>query len=41
MTIQIWHDEIARFLRTGSLDQGPCWCPDCLGAEARGEAEES
>lgn len=28
--IQVWHDEMQRFERTGRLDQGPCWCDDCI-----------
>ncbi|PPF18279.1 hypothetical protein C5B92_07125 [Rathayibacter sp. AY1A4] len=30
---QEWHDEAARFASTGALDEGPCWCPDCIGPE--------
>jgi len=33
MTIQVWHDEAQRWERTGRLDQGPCWCPECIAAE--------
>jgi len=28
--MQIWHDEAERFFRTGHLDEGPCWCTECL-----------
>lgn len=28
--VHVWHDEHLRYERTGRLDQGPCWCPDCL-----------
>jgi len=28
--VQIWHDEMERFERTGRLDEGPCWCADCI-----------
>ncbi len=28
-----WHDEGQRFERTGRLDEGPCWCDDCVAAE--------
>lgn len=28
--MQVWHDEIQRWERTGRLDQGPCWCAECV-----------
>ena len=31
--VQVWHDEAARLEQTGRLDQGPCWCADCIGKE--------
>jgi hypothetical protein len=34
---QVWHDEMARWEKTGHLDQGPCWCSDCLEVEVAGE----
>lgn len=33
MGVQVWHDEAQRFERTGRLDQGPCWCSECVAAE--------
>ena len=35
MKIQIWHDEMKRWLRTGRLDEGPCWCEDCIAIELK------
>ncbi|TDX78704.1 uncharacterized protein DUF4031 [Rathayibacter sp. PhB151] len=29
----VWHDEAERFKQTGRLDQGPCWCSDCIAKE--------
>jgi len=29
----IWHDEGVRWAKTGHLDQGGCWCPDCLNID--------
>ena len=37
----IWHDEQERWIRTGRLDQGPCWCDDCLPFVAADENERS
>lgn len=34
--VQTWHDETARWEKTGQLDQGPCWCTDCLLVELTG-----
>lgn len=31
--VMVWHDEIVRWERTGRLDQGPCWCADCIKGE--------
>jgi hypothetical protein len=31
--MQVWHDEWNRYERTGRLDQGPCWCNECLDDE--------
>ena len=28
--LPVWHDETDRYRRTGRLDQGPCWCPECV-----------
>ena len=39
MSFQVWHDEVQRWERTGRLDQGPCWCGECLAAELE-EAEK-
>ena len=36
-SIQTWHDETERWARTGRLDQGPCWCSECLN---RAEIEQ-
>lgn len=33
MKIRVWHDEMQRYEATGRLDEGPCWCPDCIAAE--------
>jgi hypothetical protein len=33
MNIQVWHDESSRWEKTGHLDQGPCWCSDCIKLE--------
>ena len=33
MSTQVWHDEHERLERTGRLDQGPCWCADCIAKE--------
>lgn len=33
MEIRIWHDEAQRWEQTGRLDEGPCWCADCIAAE--------
>jgi hypothetical protein len=41
MTVQVWHDEMERWERTGRLDQGPCWCADCLATEARARSGET
>lgn len=30
MRVHVWHDEMERWELTGRLDQGPCWCPECL-----------
>lgn len=30
MKVQVWHDESERWERTGRLDQGPCWCDECV-----------
>lgn len=35
MKVQIWHDEAARWEKTGRLDQGPCWCDDCIAEELK------
>lgn len=40
MAIQVWHDEVQRLERTGRLDQGPCWCPECVEAELAAANEE-
>lgn len=37
MDVQVWHDEMVRWEATGHLDQGPCWCEDCLKDELSGE----
>lgn len=40
--IDVWHDETERWQRTGHLDQGPCWCADCVRDElARNEADHA
>lgn len=39
MKVQVWHDEIQRFERTGRLDEGPCWCDDCVAAELAAEPD--
>lgn len=43
MKVQIWHDEAQRFELTGRLDEGPCWCEECvskeLAAQERNEKE--
>lgn len=31
--VRIWHDEIIRWEKTGRLDQGPCWCINCIEGE--------
>lgn len=31
--LQVWHDEYQRFQQTGRLDEGPCWCEDCIAAD--------
>lgn len=31
--VMFWHDEIVRWERNGRLDQGPCWCVDCVEEE--------
>lgn len=31
--VRVWHDEAERWKRTGHLDQGPCWCPECIANE--------
>ena len=31
--VQTWHDEVQRWEQTGRLDQGPCWCDDCMSKE--------
>jgi hypothetical protein len=41
MDLQVWHDESARFQKTGRLDQGPCWCPDCLDGEGDDETPDN
>lgn len=28
----VWHDEVDRYVRTGRLDEGPCWCDTCIDA---------
>lgn len=33
MSERVWHDEAERLERTGRLDQGPCWCDDCIAKE--------
>lgn len=33
MSAPVWHDEVERWRTTGRLDQGPCWCHDCLSCE--------
>ena len=38
--IGVWHDEMERYERTGRLDQGPCWCAECIAAEID-ESEET
>lgn len=35
----VWHDEMERWERTGHLDEGPCWCPQCLPAPPDAFAE--
>lgn len=30
---QVWHDEMNRYETTGRLDEGPCWCEDCIAQE--------
>lgn len=37
--VQIWHDEHERWERTGHLDQGPCWCAECMKTELGDEDE--
>jgi hypothetical protein len=37
--VQVWHDEMQRFERTGRLDQGPCWCDECVANELEDEVE--
>lgn len=37
---QVWHDEAQRYEATGRLDEGPCWCQECVQTELdRGETE--
>jgi hypothetical protein len=31
--MKVWHDEAQRLERTGHLDQGPCWCAECVAGE--------
>lgn len=30
---RVWHDEAQRWQATGRLDEGPCWCADCIALE--------
>lgn len=39
MKVQVWHDEMERYERTGRLDEGPCWCPECVAGEAAADDE--
>lgn len=41
MKIQVWHDEMQRYEATGRLDQGPCWCSECIAAELKQEGGET
>lgn len=41
MKLQVWHDESERFERTGRLDEGPCWCADCIAADLDPESHDS
>lgn len=39
--VQVWHDEAQRYEATGRLDEGPCWCQECVQTELdRGETEQ-
>lgn len=31
--VRVWHDEAERWAQTGRLDQGPCWCAECVAKE--------
>ncbi len=37
---RVWHDEMERYLRTGRLDEGPCWCEDCIKEELKKQEKE-
>jgi hypothetical protein len=38
--VRVWHDEMQRYERTGRLDEGPCWCAECVAMELDGGAEK-
>lgn len=38
--MKVRHDEAQRFERTGRLDQGTCWCPECIEAELAAVKQE-
>lgn len=37
--VRVWHDEVQRLERTGRLDEGPCWCAECIAAEIKEDEE--